>query len=359
VLSVDGLDWRYLRDADRLGLKIPNLRRLMAEGEVAQGVVGVYPTVTWPSHTSIITGVRPDQHGILNNRRAGGDYYWSVDLLKVPTLWGKAHERGLKTAAVTWPVTVDAAIDFNLPEFFLKRNGGSMDLAGVESKATPGLLEKIRAAFPSFAREWVDDRARTQALVYLLQHERPDLILVHFVDLDSEAHDNGPFTRAANATLEYTDECIGRILAALPPRYVLALVSDHGFERVDRAVDLTALKPPGELRAMGFIVLTRDAATADWLRRQDGVGREIPEQELQQYAPELAGAIVFEPAEHVIFAAKIFETGTHGYFPTRPDYRSVFLLRGPGISPRKTPEAEMLSIAPRLEKILFSAASTP
>ena len=52
VLSVDGLDWRYLRDADRLGLKIPNLRRLMAEGEVAQGVIGVYPTVTWPSHTS-------------------------------------------------------------------------------------------------------------------------------------------------------------------------------------------------------------------------------------------------------------------------------------------------------------------
>ena len=60
VLSVDGLDWRYLRDANQLGLKIPNLRRLMSDGEVTQGVIGVYPTVTWPSHTSMITGVRPD-----------------------------------------------------------------------------------------------------------------------------------------------------------------------------------------------------------------------------------------------------------------------------------------------------------
>jgi predicted AlkP superfamily pyrophosphatase or phosphodiesterase len=85
VLSVDDLDWRYLRDADWLGLKIPNLRRLMAEGEVTQGINGVYPAVTWPSHTSIITGVRPDQHGILGNRRPGGDYYWSVELLMAPT----------------------------------------------------------------------------------------------------------------------------------------------------------------------------------------------------------------------------------------------------------------------------------
>ena len=79
VVSVDGLDWRYLRDADKLGLKIPVIRSLMRKGHYAKGVVGVYPTVTWPSHTSIITGVRPDQHGILGNRRPkpeGDDYYW-------------------------------------------------------------------------------------------------------------------------------------------------------------------------------------------------------------------------------------------------------------------------------------------
>src|SRR6185503_20105783 len=87
VVSVDGLDQRYLRDRDRLGLRIPNIRRLLKQGRYAEGVVGIYPTVTWPSHTSLITGVRSDQHGILGNRRSrleGGDYYWTAGLLKAP-----------------------------------------------------------------------------------------------------------------------------------------------------------------------------------------------------------------------------------------------------------------------------------
>jgi len=69
MISVDGLDYRYLRDADKLGLKIPNLRRLMRDGEVTEGIEGVAPTVTWPSHTTMITGVDPAEHGILGNRR--------------------------------------------------------------------------------------------------------------------------------------------------------------------------------------------------------------------------------------------------------------------------------------------------
>jgi hypothetical protein len=138
---------------------------------------------------------------------------------------------------------------------------------------------------------------------------------------------------------------------------VFALISDHGFERVDRAVDLKALKPPGELQAMGFLGITKDAAVTEWLRKQDGVGRQIPQPEIEQYAPALAGSLVFEPAEHVIFGPKIFEVGTHGYFPTRADYRSIFILRGPGIAPGKAPEISMLAINSRLEQVLFTTAA--
>jgi len=118
VISVDGLDWRYLRDRDALGLRIPNFRALLAHGEVAQGVVGVWPTITWPSHTSIITGVRPDQHGVLSNARAGApvdESYWSVHVLKAATLYQCAAARGLTTATITWPTTVDADVTWNLP----------------------------------------------------------------------------------------------------------------------------------------------------------------------------------------------------------------------------------------------------
>jgi len=244
VISVDGLDYRYLRDCDKLGLKIPNLRRLMREGEMTEGIIGVFPTVTWPSHTTLITGVDPRVHGILGNRRPrddGGDYYRDVSLLKTKTLWHAAREAGLKTAAITWPAPVGATIDFNLPEYFQKRRGGAMDLPSIETKATPGLVEKIAKAFPSFAQEWMDDRTRTLAVVYLLKYERPDLILLRLVDLDAEAHENSPFTREANAVLEYADELIGQRLQAAPPETAVAIVSDHGFERADRVVDVNKL----------------------------------------------------------------------------------------------------------------------
>src|SRR5271165_3755871 len=133
VISVDGLDNRYLAQADRMGLRIPNLRRLMHEGQFSKGIIGVVPTITWPSHTTIITGTDPVKHGILSNWRPPGDRYLDYSQIKVPTIIGAAHDAGLKTAAITWPVTVGAPLDWNLPEYFLRRRGGSMDTRSVES----------------------------------------------------------------------------------------------------------------------------------------------------------------------------------------------------------------------------------
>jgi hypothetical protein len=182
VLSVDGLDHRYLKDCDRLGLRIPNLRRLMREGAWADGVVGEIPTITWPSHTTLLTGVAPPVHGILGNQRPkaeGGSYYWSVDLLHARTLWDAMREAGRTTAAITWPVTVDAPITWNLPEYFVRRNGGAMDLKSIAAKGTPGLAEAIARRYPSFPQQWMDDRTRTLALLYLLEEKRPDLTGAH------------------------------------------------------------------------------------------------------------------------------------------------------------------------------------
>ncbi len=372
VLSVDGFDWRYLRDRDAMHLQIPNMRRLLREGRYANGVVGVWPTITWPSHTSLITGVRPDQHGIEGNRRPkaeGGDYYWTVDLLKAPTLWQRAHDSGLKSAAVTWPVTVGAAIDFNLPEYFLRRQGGSMDLEGVASKATPGLTEEIAKSSPSFPQQWVDDRTRALAALYLLREKRPDLLLIHFVDLDSEEHDQGPFTANANAVVERTDELVGQLVAALPAGYKLALVSDHGFERVDKTANPRVLlnkhKIVGKVQPMGGIVTTKDAAVATFLRQAavdpaNGIGLEVPRPELLQYAPKLDDVAAFQPADHVLFGAAedglyftpALEKGNHGFWPTRHDYRSTFLLWGPGVQPGELGEIQLISIAGRLAAAL-------
>jgi len=370
VVSVDGLDWRYIRDREKLGVKVPNIARLLQKSQWADGVVGVWPTVTWPSHTSIITGARPDQHGILNNARGTLDpalSFWSADKLKARTLWQCVGEAGLTTAAVTWPVTMNAKINWNLPEVFIRRNGGSMDLESVDKYGTPGLVAEITRAHPSFAQQWVDDRTRTLATLYLLKTKHPDLLLTHLVDLDSDAHDRGPFASEANATLARTDELIGDILKALPKDYDFALVSDHGFELLDHVANLKALAAQagvtGDLKAMGGLVTTTDPKVAEWLRAEakkpgSDIGREVPHDELVQYAPGLSDAVVaFEPAAHVMFFGRDAsgpvhvappEKGEHGFWPMRDDYRSVFLLSGPGIKPQALGAVQMISLKDRL-----------
>jgi predicted AlkP superfamily pyrophosphatase or phosphodiesterase len=373
VISVDGLDNRYLANAESMGLKIPHLRQLMREGQFArQGVIGVVPTVTWPSHTTIITGVDPVSHGILGNQRPkseGGEYYWDASLIHTPTLLQAVHAAGKTAATITWPVTVNALVNWNLPEYFHRRRGGSMDLESIASKSKPAdLVERISAAYPSFPQEWMDDRTRTLAVIYLLKREHPDLLLVHLVDLDSEEHDDAPFSRAANAVLERTDELIGQMIDALPAGSALAVVSDHGFERVNTVVNLKAAATGNGIAnivAFGGIAVAQDEPAAAWLRqlRKDpryGIGREIPKDEWARFPSVLPAnpAAVFESAEGFMFFpgkggdifSKPAEIGNHGHWPMR--YRAVYVLWGPGIAQATLPEFSMKEIAGRLAKVL-------
>jgi predicted AlkP superfamily pyrophosphatase or phosphodiesterase len=374
VISVDGLDWRYLRDRDALGLKIPNIRKLMAKSQVADGVTGVWPTITWPSHTTMLSGVRPDQHGILGN--AGGPpdpalSYWSASKIKVPTLTQCLAGAGRRIGAVNWPVTVDARIDWNLPEVYARRNGDSSDMDTVDRFGTPGLVAEIGRAYPSFAQQWLDDRSRALATIYLLTRKHPDLMLLHFAELDSEQHEEGPFVPHAKAVVERSDELIGDILKVLPKDYALALVSDHGFEQVDHIANLKVMAAgDGVTAAMtvaGGLVTSSDPQALAWLRAQSGkgeVGREVPADELKRYAPQLSGT-GFEPAPHVMFgngkeARSHSETkGNHGFWPTRPDYHSIFLLSGAGIKPAKLGTIEMVSLKDRLADALGMNCPAP
>ncbi len=369
VVSVDGLDNRYLTNADRMGLKIPNLRRLMREGQVSRGIIGVVPTITWPSHTTMITGVDPVKHGILANWRPPGEKYLDYSQIKVPTLLGLAHAAGLTTATINWPVSVNAPVDWNVPEYFLKRRGGGEDRRSVESKAKPaGLFDKIADAYPSFAEEWMYDRNRTQAAMYILQHEKPYLLLIHLADLDAEEHDNAPYTRESKAIVERSDELIGQILSAMPEGSALAVVSDHGFERVNTTVDLAPLaKERGVTNLIqgGGIVVAPDEHAAEFLRQiakdaRYGIGREIGKEEMARFPSSLPPnpAAVFESAEGFMFSpspkGEIFshpeEIGNHGHWPMR--YRAVFILWGKSIPHETLPEFSMKEIAGRLASVI-------
>src|SRR5262245_32722304 len=160
VVSIDGLRPDYVLEAERYHASVPNLRRLMAEGAFATGVAGVLPTVTYPSHTTIVTGVSPARHGIVSNapfdpldRNLDG-WFWYAEDIKVEALWDAAAKVGMVTSSVEWPATAGARITYNLPQYWRGKNPEDAKLYRL--LATPGLLAEAEAAVgpypPSY--EW-------------------------------------------------------------------------------------------------------------------------------------------------------------------------------------------------------------
>ena len=371
VISVDGLDARYLREPDRHGVKIPTLRRLFAEGTAAEGgVVGVVPTVTWPSHTTIISGVMPDAHGIVSNDQPGqpGQRWWFTSFLKARTLWHATTEKKMTSAAIYWPVTVGATVNFNFPEFWKERKGHGVEFAPIIEKATPGLAERVAREYRDFRGPQWHDTVAMRATRFLLEHEKPDLTLVHIADLDEAQHEHGVFSGDAMATLEIADSLIGWTLEKLPPGTVVAIVSDHGFDNAVQMVRPKVLLKEagiaGAVEAREGLMGTADEAVAKFLRSRigrHGIAREVPIEEVRKMAPKLAAwRAAFDMAtghflsndEKGLAVSPGDGKGSHGLWPTRQNYRASFVLWGQGVGRARLGEISMLEIAPTLAEIL-------
>src|SRR5690242_7293438 len=145
MVSIDGLRPGDVLQADARGLKIPTLKKLVANGAYAEGVKNALPTVTYPNHTTLITGVWPAKHGIANNptfdpqQKNLSGWYWYSEDIKVRTLWDAVHQSGGKVASLSWPVSVGAkSIDFNVPEYW--RANVPEDMKVIRALSTPGLV---------------------------------------------------------------------------------------------------------------------------------------------------------------------------------------------------------------------------
>src|SRR6185312_7687927 len=147
MISIDGLANFYINDPSA---EIPTLRKLAAEGVKAASMKASDPTVTWPNHTTLVTGVSPGVHGVVGNNyydRVKGEkvtLIWDPKLskdevVKVPTVYDVAKAAGLKTAGIRWPMTRGAsAIDWNSPDLG--------EDALILKYTTPALLEECKEA---------------------------------------------------------------------------------------------------------------------------------------------------------------------------------------------------------------------
>ena len=268
MISIDGLIPEYYLEPARLGLRVPNLTQMKLGGAYAEGVEGVFPSVTYPAHTTMITGVRPAVHGIVQNRifepptaPQTKEWYWFADALKSETLWRMSKGAGLVTANVGWPVTVNADIDYNVPEIFDPKENPPTGKRTAQY-ATPGLLAKA-LAHGSGGDDSTDGR-RTAISEYIINAHKPNLMLIHLIALDDTHHKNGPRSPAAIETTQRMDAYIGRIFEAVRKAGIFEkttffLVSDHGFAQVN-----TKFEPNVVLVNEKLITLGADGKPTDW-----------------------------------------------------------------------------------------------
>lgn len=226
---------------------MPNLRGLYVAGAHAEGVNGVLPTLTYPSHTTLLTGAAPARHGVVNNTTFDpaainqDGWYWYASDIAVPTLWDAANAAGLTTGNVHWPVSVGARARWNLPQIW--RTGHADDAKLVAALATPGLLPELEhdegKYAPGIAEDIDADENRGRFATALIARHRPDLLTVYLTALDHTQHVDGPGTAPAHAVLERIDAIVGRLVVAerqAHPDAVVAVVSDRGFAGVDRSL---------------------------------------------------------------------------------------------------------------------------
>lgn len=403
VVSVDGLRPDYVTAADQHGAKLPNLRRFMKEGCYADGVTGVLPTVTYPSHTTLMTGVWPTTHGILANttfdplQKNFQGWYWYAEDIRVPTLWSAARQAGRTTASVQWPVTVGARITWNIPEVW--RAGTPEDAKLLRALSTPGLLDEAKAEIGEY-RGGIDtsgegDEVRGKYAVWILEKKQPQLLTLHLTSLDHMEHETMPFSEESVAVLERLDAVIGRVQEAAekmaPGRTYLAVVSDHGFARYDQQLNLFPVFREAKLfdvdekgkitdwRAMPWetggsaaIVLKNpgDAATLAEVQAllaklaedpANGIDRVLDSEQLHQRGgySNASFFVGLKPGWRTGSALsgpvvlKIKPGGTHGELADLPDLRAAFFLVGPGVPAGKDLGLiDMRDIGPTLANVV-------
>ncbi|MEP7337949.1 MAG: ectonucleotide pyrophosphatase/phosphodiesterase, partial [Acidobacteriota bacterium] len=272
LISVDGMPPDYYTSPEKLGLRVPTLTMMKNGGAYAEGVEGVYPTVTYPQHTTMVTGRRPAAHGIIQNRifeaptdRQTRFWYWYANALKSETLWTAAKKAKLTTAAVGWPVTVDAEIDYNVPEIY-EPGESPATWKWTAKHSTPGLLEKAFApqgGYDAMQARSVDERLTTVS-EFIIKNHRPNLMLIHLIELDGVHHRNGPRTKPAIETAEREDGYIARIVEATRQagtfdKTTFFVVSDHGFARIDKK-----FSPNVALAREGLITVDANGKATAW-----------------------------------------------------------------------------------------------
>jgi predicted AlkP superfamily pyrophosphatase or phosphodiesterase len=397
LITIDGLGAAYLSDPQS---PIPTLRKLIAEGAVAEGLRVSNPSVTWPNHTTLVTGVHPEKHSVLFNgvaTRLGPGELVTIDgkrdkseLVAIPTLYDQLHRAGYRTAGVNWPATRRArTLDDDFPDVpeqishMTPRLRAQLVQAGILQDDTDVTFRAQSAA----AR----DQIWTAAAIHLLVTRRPNLLLFHLLITDTIQHRHGPHSPAAYTAIALADAHLADILRTLTEtglreRTTVFIASDHGFEQPARLISPNVIfrkaglsRPGPRQRAQAlseggtaFVYLTAPETIAEdrakvieLLREHEGIAEILkPESFPALHLPDPAknpqmGDLILVARAGYAFSNESFEdesiteikfpVGSHGYLASNPKMNGVFVAWGRGIKPGvKLGIVDIIDVAPTI-----------
>lgn len=379
LISIDGFRPDFYLDEK---WPAPNLQEMAKSGAHSLGVTGVFPSVTYSSHTTIITGRTPANHGIFYNspfEPAGqtGRWYWESELIKVPTLWDAVRKGGMKSASFIWPVSVNAPIDYNIPEFW-SLEGGFGRIDPMREKETPkGLLAEMEEQVlgklneRTFNGDFLNREDRTGEMAgYILETYKPNLITLHLIATDHFQHAEGRDGPMVRKSLAATDRAIGKIIEAAERAGVLdqttfIVTGDHGFVNIHSSLSPNVwLVEAGLMEnqpnrgnwkaafhtsgASAFLHL-KDKNDTETLNKVKAILNNLPESqkklfrvldqaELKKVGADPNAALALAPIQGISISPssqapllKPAKGGTHGFYPDFKEIETGFIAWGAGI----------------------------
>jgi len=348
LISLDGFRYDYA-ERDHAA----NLLALGKSGVTAKALIPSFPTTTFPNHYTIVTGLYPAHHGIVDNsfwdptRNAGFKSSASSSTTEGSwwggtPLWVLAEQQGMRAASFFWPGS-DAEIQHTRPTYYYKYDGKIPNDQRVEQVV-----------------EWLK----------LPKAERPHFITLYFSDVDHQGHTAGPDAAPTHEAIRMMDAELGKLFGevrALGVPLDIFVVSDHGMAAVTGDVDISKLADLTGVEtapnSTDFKFYSSDPKRIDKLYselhgkdpRVEVYRRgEIPERLHYSGNPRIGDLVALAIEPVVLHLAEkpgqSLPKGMHGYDVARmPDMRGIFFAAGPdlraGLTVEETAEALEISKA--------------
>lgn len=388
---------------------LPVFQDFIRQGAYFPKVAPIYPSLTYPCHTSIITGKPVKSHGIYNNELANPDlspkqnWFWYEKDIQAPTLFDAAYAGGLTSAAVLYPVMAGSkSITYNFPEIFSHTGQSQLSLFWKYGSRSL-LLTALKHASKAKGKEqpYLDDFSAS-LFKDILRQKKPNLAALHLTELDSARHHFGTFSPQAKQAILSMAKRVSQIIGltkqmGIYEETTFALFGDHGFQDYHSVISFNRL-----LKDLNLLETDENNKITDWqvygaaadgslhiyLKEVDNVHMQskvellldalmdLPARPLKACYTRQEAKVRFQldgPFSYVLeandgyaFSQEILDAylmpvsqvaksyvATHGFLPSRANLKTTLLIKGPGIKPGvHLEEISLLAHAPSFAKIL-------